>query len=168
MYYTWYHTTRVSELLARYTWYQVYCISRQCAQTHKNLYFEVHSRQAWFSTAWFFLTMRCGSVRLCRTAPHDSKKIRIRTESHRSTLTHKKKRGKALGSVQNENSKTQKQNLKPTNRLHRVFGEIRDGVQTRDTRDKRKLKSKTKTSQRSRWSTSTDAPSSCDTGGAKP
>ena len=31
-----------------------------------------------------------------------------------------------------------------------------------------KLKSKTKTSQRSRWNTSTDAPSSCDRGGAEP
>ena len=39
----------------------------------------------------------------------------------------------------------------------RVFGENQDGVQTQDTRDKVKLKSKTKTSQRSRWSTSTDA-----------
>ena len=37
-----------------------------------------------------------------------------------------------------------------------------------DTRDKQTLKSKTKATQRSRWSTSTDAPSSCDKGGAEP
>ena len=58
---------------------------------------------------------------------------------------------------------------KRTNRLSSVFfGKNEGGVQTQDTRDKPKLKSKTKTSQRSRWSTSTNAPSSCGRGGAQP
>ena len=41
-----------------------------------------------------------------------------------------------------------------------LFGLNEDGVQTQETPGKQKPKSKTKTSQRSRWSTSTDPPSS--------
>ena len=59
-------------------------------------------------------------------------------------------------------------NKRPKKPTHfRVFGENEDGVQTQDTRDT-KLNSKTQTSQRSRWNTSTDAPSSCGRGGAQP
>ena len=66
----------------------------------------------------------------------------------------------------------EQQNLKTKPKTKRTdfsfFGENEDGVQTQDTRDNLKLKSKTKTSQRSRWTTITDAPSSCDGGGAQP
>ena len=51
----------------------------------------------------------------------------------------------------------------------RVLGENEDRVQTQDTRDNQNLKSKTRTSQHpSRWSTSTDVPSSWGRDGAQP
>ena len=68
---------------------------------------------------------------------------------------------------QNGEQQNLKTNRKPMNRLW-VFGENEDGVQTQDTRDKQPLKSKMKTNQWSRWSTSTDAPSSCNRGGRRP